>query len=576
MKELKLNSRMRRRQKYLIAFFIVFFFSVSIHADQQTTYTLTLAHINDTHSQLESLAVSLTLDGEKITAELGGFARLKTALDEMRTNYPQLLLLHAGDAVQGSLYFTLFHGDVDFDFLNLLKVDAFTFGNHEFDRGVKPIAEWIKRSSFPWLSANIDFSQEPVIARLVHPSVVRNIKGERIAVIGVTTETTPNLTFDVGRAVFKDPVESARRQVKALTEMGVNKIILLSHLGYAQDIELARRVAGIDVIVGGHSHSLLGNEQNLAALNLKPAGPYPTEVRAPDGSRVLVLQAWQWGHALGKLQAHFNSAGKIVGYRAQMTILVGDRFLQNNLPVPKESEAYGKIKQRLLESGVARLYRENAEVVASLAPYKNKVEEYRQVKIATAAEDLVRGLNSGPGPLAADSQLSAIPHARVALLNNGGVRRNILAGDIKLSDVLEVLPFNNTLVAIDLTGAQIKASLEEGIDYLITRYPQRDLPPMPYVAGIRFSVRPAAEFGKRVFDLAVKNNGFYQPIQAEAIYRLVTNSFVAAGRDGFATIGKAAGLRLETGLIDSDVFRNHLQKIGLVKNPTEQRIVIIR
>lgn len=574
MKKLKLNLWIRRQQKYLIAFFFVFV-AVFVHADQQKPYTLTLAHINDTHSQLEPLAARLVLNGEMITVELGGFARLKTALDEMRKNYPHLLLLHAGDAMQGSLYFTLFNGDVDVDFLNLLKVDAFAFGNHEFDRGVKPIADWIKRSSFPWLSANIDFSGEPVIASLVHPYLIREIKGERIAIIGVTTEATPQITLDVGRAVFQDPAVSVLRQVETLTAMGINKIILLSHLGYVQDIDLARQVSGIDVIVGGHSHSLLGNEQNLSGLNLTPAGPYPTEVQAPDGSRVLVLQAWQWGHALGKLQADFNSAGTIVGYKAQMTIPVGDRFLRNNLTVPKDSEDYKMIAQRLLGSGVAFIYPENTEAAALLAPYKSRVDEYRRVKVATAAEDLVRGLNSGPGQLAADSLLLAVPHAQISLLNKGGVRQNILAGDIKQSDILAVLPFNNTVVLLDLTGAQIKLSLEEGIDYRLTRYPGLALPHMPYVAGIRFSVRPSAAFGKRVSNLTVKNNGIYQPIQTEAVYRLVTNSFVAAGRDGFATIGKASGFRHDTGLIDNTVFRDHLQKIGLVKNPTKQQIEII-
>lgn len=566
---------LKRIGKYPAVFFFVLLVACA-GGRQHAGYTLTLAHINDTHSHLEPLTVNLTVNGEKMKAQLGGFARLKTALDEMRAQHPELLFLHGGDAVQGTLYFTLFNGAPEFDFLNLLGIDAMTFGNHEFDRGCKPIPGWIKRSSFPWLSANIDFSREPAIAPLVMPYLIKEIHGQRVAVIGVTTQTTPQSTMDAGAAVFKDAVTSARRQVAALTAQGINKIILLSHLGYLQDLALAAQVSGVDIIVGGHSHSLLGDEQKLAAVGLKPAGPYPAELLAPDGKRVLVVQAWQWGHVLGRLHVDFNPAGVIIGYKANMTIPVGDRFVRDNKPVPPGSEAYREIIKMMEAGGTARVFSEDPAVVALLAPYKRQVEEYRQVRIAQAKNDIVRGLNSGPGPLAADSLLAAVPHARVALVNNGGVRRDLLAGRISVGDVLEILPFANTLVLVDLTGAQIKTALEEGIDYLLEKYPGADQPLMPYVAGIRFSVRPAATSGDRISNLEVKENGVYQPLKPQEVYRLVTNAFVAAGRDGFAAIKNAAGSQSDTGIIDSDAFREHLRSLGAVVNPTEPRIVIIR
>jgi 5'-nucleotidase len=458
--------------------------------------TLSIAHINDTHSHLEPAAILLTVHGVKTTARLGGFARIKTALDKMRSAHPELLLLHAGDAVQGTLYFSLFNGVVDYEFLNLLGIDAMTFGNHEFDRGAGPISEWIALSRFPWLSANIDFAGEPTIAPLVKPCLIREIKGEKVAVIGVTTEDTPRITMDAGKAVFNDAVASARRQVEALTAAGVNKIILLSHLGYQQDKELAALVSGIDVIVGGHSHSLLGDAGRLAAIGLTPEGPYPSEVQAPDGSRVLVLQAWQWGHAIGKVHARFTPDGEVAGYSAGITIPVGDRFVQNNAPVPPDSDAHRQILQALEASGAARITPEDPEMLERLAPYTRQIEAYRSVSVATAATDLVRGLNGGPGPLSADAMLAAVPGAHAALLNNGGIRKDLFAGKISVSDVLEVMPFGNTLVLVDLTGAEMKTALEEGIDYRLQKYPGQNPPGMPYVAGIRFSVRPAAPGGK--------------------------------------------------------------------------------
>lgn len=540
------------------------------------TFTLSIAHINDTHSHLESAAVNLTVHGVKTTARLGGVARIKTTLDKMRSAHPELLLLHAGDAVQGTLYFSLFNGGVDYEFLNLLGIDAMTFGNHEFDRGAGPIADWIDRSRFPWLSANIDFTGEPKIAPLVKPCLIREIKGEKVAVIGVTTEDTPRITVDAGKTVFNDAVASARRQVETLTASGINKIILLSHLGYQQDKELAARVSGIDVIVGGHSHSLLGDAGRLAAIGLTPEGPYPTEVKAPDGSRVLVLQAWQWGHAIGKVHARFTPDGKVAGYNADITIPVGERFVQNNAPVPPDSDAHRQILQALEASGVARITPEDPEMLERLAPYARQIEAYRSVSVATAATDLVRGLNGGPGPLAADAMLAAVPGAHAALLNNGGIRKDLFAGKISVGDVLEVMPFGNTLVLVDLTGAELKTTLEEGINYRLQKYPGQNPPGMPYVAGIRHSVRPAAPKGERISALSVKDDqGVYRPVSPEAVYRVVTNAFVAGGGDGFTTIKNTSGYRSDTGIIDSDAFREHLERLGSVRNPTRPRITIL-
>jgi 5'-nucleotidase len=538
-------------------------------------FSLTLVHLNDTHSHLEPEEVKLAIGGVTTGAQLGGFARIKTALDLMRAEDPNLLVLHGGDAVQGTLYFTLFNGTVEYDFLNLLGVDAMTFGNHEFDRGTASIPGWINRSKFPWLSANIDFSAEPAIEPLVTPYLVKERQGEKVAIIGVTTESTPLTTLDAGKAVFKDAVESTRQQVAALAAQGINKIILLSHLGYAQDKALAAQLSGIDIIVGGHSHSLLGNEPDLATLGLAPSGPYPTELLAPDGKRVLVLQAWQWGDLLGNLGVTFSADGEVLSYRSRTVIPLGDSFTRNGELVPPDSEPYREIISSLNQSGSGRIIAEDPAVLALLAPYAKQVEDFGSVLVATAADDIVRGLNSGPGPLAADSMLNALPKAQVALLNYGGMRQDLEAGAISVGDVLKTMPFGNTLVLADLNGTELKQALEEGIGFLLGRYPDRQPPAMPYVAGIRFNVRPTAAEGLRVSGVEVKDSeGNYQPLESDATYRTVVNTFVAGGGDGFTAIKNAAGFRSDTGIIDSDAFRDYLKGLGTVYNPTEQRITI--
>ncbi|GAM09077.1 putative 5'-nucleotidase [Geobacter sp. OR-1] len=544
-------------------------------SSQPGSFKLTLAHLNDTHSHLEPVAVTLKINDIPTTAQLGGFARLKTALDRMRDEDPNLLLLHGGDAVQGTLYFTLFNGSVEFDFLNRLGVDAMTFGNHEFDRGAAVIPDWIKRSRFPWLSANIDFSAEPAVFPLVMPYLIKEINGEPVGIIGVTTETTPQTTMDVGKTIFRDPAESTRQQVALLEAKGINKIVLLSHLGYQQDSLLAARVSGVDIIVGGHSHTLLSDDAELPAIGLTSEGPYPTELRAPDGKRVLVLQAWQWGDLLGKLNVTFTPDGEVSSYAGGAVIPVGETFTRNGSAVLPGTEPYREIAASLNRTGTARIVVEDAAVAAALAPYTAQLEQFRKEIVANAANDITIGVNSGPGPLVADSMLAAVPKAQVAILNYGGVRKGLGAGKISVGDVLEVMPFANTLVLVDLTGAELKQALEEDIDFLIGKF-GKDSQALPYIGGAVVTVQPAAANGSRVTALLIKDvNGVYRPVESGTIYRIVVNAFVAKGGDGFTIIRNAGGFRSDTGIIDSDAFRDFLKKIGTVVNPAEQRLVIL-
>lgn len=541
-----------------------------------TGYTLAIAHLNDTHSHLEAVPASLTIAGIKTTAQLGGFPRLKTLVDEMRADNPNFLLLHAGDAVQGTLYFTRFNGEVEFNFLNRLGVDAMTFGNHEFDRGPTAIPGFLDRAKFPLFASNIDFSDEPTIAGRVPRHIIKEINGERIGIFALITEKTPESTSCVGKTRFLDTVATARQQVAELEESGVNKIIALTHLGYEEDMRLATSVNGIDVIVGGHSHTLLGDQRRLSSIGLVAGGPYPTVMTTPDGGRTLVVQAWQWGHVLGNVRVIFDSVGRVRSHVSSATIPVGDRFMKEGNMIATNSPDYRAIVQALRKSGMARIVAEDEATVAALAPYSAQLTSYRSQQVARALEDLPRMTNYGPGPLAADSMLAAVPGAQVALLNYGAVRKDLQSGVISIGDVLEVMPFGNTLVLIELTGEELKRTLEEGIDFLMTKHGHTNLA-LPYISGMHFTVTAAADRGHRVGSLAIRgSDGTFRPIDPAATYRAVVNSFVAGGGDGFSTLHHARGERSDTGIVDSDAFREYLSKRGTLRNPAEQRIRVLR
>jgi 5'-nucleotidase len=541
-----------------------------------TGYTLAIAHLNDTHSHLEAMPVSLTIDGMTTTVQLGGFPRLKTLVDEMRADNPNFLLLHAGDAVQGTLYFTRFNGAVEFNLLNRLGVDAMTFGNHEFDRDTAAIPGFLDRATFPLFSSNIVFDDEQAIAERVPPHVIKEINGERIGIFALTTETTPRSTLCVGKARFLDAIATARGQVAELEDRGVNKIIALTHLGYQEDLKLAASVNGIDVIVGGHSHTLLGEKRGLSRIGLVPEGPYPTAVTTPDGGRTLVVQAWQWGHVLGNIRVIFDSAGRVRSHVSGATIPVGDRFMKDGTLIGANTPDYRKIVEALRQSGVARIVADDETTSAYLVPYSTQLEAYRSQQVARALEELPRTTNRGPGPLAADSMVAAVNGAQVALLNYGAVRKDLPAGVVSVGDVLEMMPFGNTLVLIKLTGEELKRALEEGIDFLMAKHGRTNLA-LPHVSGMTFTVTPSADRGHRVGSLSVRgSDGTYQPIDPTATYRTVVNNFVAGGGDGFSAIQNARGDRSDTGIVDSDAFREYLGKLGTLRNPSEQRIRVLR
>jgi 5'-nucleotidase/UDP-sugar diphosphatase len=268
----------------------------------QGGYSLTLVHTNDTHAHLEPM--ELTLSGKKV--RVGGVAQRVAFFDRLRAGRRNLLFLDAGDVFQGTLYFNQYRGLADRYFMHRMLYRVMALGNHEFDLGPGPLADFLKGARFKVVSANVDVSAEPRLKGLFAPYAIVQVGGERVGVIGLTTPDTKEIANPGPTVAFLDPYESAQKAVYELLAKGVNKIVVLSHLGYGEDLKLARRLVGAQVIVGGHSHTLLGS---FPHPELRPAGPYPTVVKNPEGKDVLVVQAWEWGKVVGLLEVTFAATG---------------------------------------------------------------------------------------------------------------------------------------------------------------------------------------------------------------------------------------------------------------------------
>lgn len=462
---------------------------------QEADFALRILHTNDNHSRLDPV--------EFEGVSYGGITRRKTLLDQIRLNSAAqdlpVLVLEAGDFFSGTPYFNVQKGEADLYFYNRLGYDALVIGNHDFDGGEAVLKEFVEHANFPVLAANVEIDPELPLSKLIKPWQVFERGGEQVGIFGLILEETKDLSSVSEGINFLNVTMSARQAVKELQEQGANKIIALNHLGFEEDKELARNVDGIDVIVGGHSHTPVSPIPGATEL-------YPLVERSPNGQPVLVITDWEFGKYLGDLTVYFNGAGKVVGYAGK--------------PHPVSMELP-----------------EDTELLAQLEKYRSEVEKVLGQVIGSTEVNLegereqVHSQETNLGDLVADAVLDRLrpSGAEIALLNGGGIRSSINVGDITAKEVFEVLPYENNLSQVDLTGVQIREALENGLSGVETLEGR-----FPHVAGLRFAWTPKAPVGSRVLSVEVEGpEGEYHPLNPDETYTVATTSFLLAGKDGY-------------------------------------------
>jgi 5'-nucleotidase/UDP-sugar diphosphatase len=484
-------------------------FSGSALAD----FSLEILHINDFHSRFESITKSdstCNAEGEQKGECFGGIARLKTEIDAKRAAAKaagtNLVLLSAGDEFQGSLFYTQYKSHIVAEFMNDMGFDVVATGNHEFDDGPAEFAKFLDAAKFPIVGGNFDTTKDPDLKGRPQGSIVLDIAGQKVAVIGATTEETPEIAT-VGDVKFSAVTDWVGAEVKKYEAEGITKIVVLSHIGYELDKKLAAAVPGIDVIVGGHSHTFLSSTDETAA------GHYPTLVKNPDGTDVPVVQAGQYGKYLGDITITWDDAGKVVK--------------ADGAPI-------------LLDASVkpdAGFITRIAEAGKPLEALKSKV-----IGTATAAiegsREVCRVAECAMGNLVSDAMLDRVKGEGVTITiqNGGGVRASIDAGEITMGEVLTVLPFSNTLATFQLNGADILASLENGLSDI-----ENGAGRFPQVAGLKYSFDKTKPSGSRlVGDVLTEENGAWVKLDPAKTYSLVTNNYVRGGGDGYELFGKNA------------------------------------
>jgi len=467
---------------------------------------ITFLHLNDLHAHVESTMIR--------KKPYGGYARLATLVKRERAANKNLLLLNAGDTFQGTIYFNVYEGLADAAALNSLGVDAATIGNHEFDHGPAALAAYMQAVDFPVISSNIT-SSDSVFGPLVKPSTVLMVGGERIGVVGATTPDTSNISQPGPTVQFANVQGSVQREIDKLTGQGINKIVLLTHIGYEEDQALVPKLRGVDLVIGGHSHSPLGTPTIDGWRNAE--GPYPTLVKNADGDIVPIVQGYEWGKVMGEIKLSFNARGKVVKVVAARPIVVDET-------VP-----------------------EDRQMKALVAAFQKPIAAQANAQIGTTVNAVPKEANaSGESLMAnviADAMLAATEKmgAVAAFVNSGGVRGSLEQGKVTYGNLISIAPFGNTLVVLDLTGAELLGSLHEGEGTGGQLNPSH---------GTSYKV-----VGGKVTGVIVAG----QALDTSKIYRVSFYNFTANGGDKHVVLQNAKGRRVDTGLLDIDVLTDYVR-----------------
>ncbi|GIV19409.1 MAG: multifunctional 2',3'-cyclic-nucleotide 2'-phosphodiesterase/5'-nucleotidase/3'-nucleotidase [Armatimonadota bacterium] len=434
-------------------------------------WKLTILHTNDTHGNLLPFNYPDPPDPNTQEAQLalrrdiGGIARRATVARQSRNAFGTTWVVDVGDFCDGTAFSVEFRGEADVAAMNALGYTIGTHGNHEFNNTRAQWQKLVQMARYPVVCANVvDASTKQP---LLKPYEILQVEGARIAVLGLVTESTRGYPATREGIEIQNAIDTARRLVPELRRQA-DVVLLLSHLGYEVDRRLAREVPGIDIIVGGHSHT------RLAKPDFVPAGDL-TSVFQKNGT--VIAQAFQWGGELGRLEIILRrdpNTGKwtFMSYRGDLILISPD--------IP-----------------------DDPTVKAVVDRYWKPMKAYYGVVIGEAEDDFThRGDDDAEYNLVADA-VREVLGTEADLENMGGVRAPVLRGPITRYDLAKALPFGNTMVKFRATGAQLRELLRR------TR---------PAVSGIRYRYRR----GELV---EVTING--QPLQDDRQYLLSTNSYFA-------------------------------------------------
>ena len=508
-----------RRRNLLLALIPIALIVVAVVASSRllggNTETLTIIHTTDMHGYLEPEKVSV---GSQ-SFESGGMANIAGLIDNWRAADPKrTLVLDSGDIWQGTYISNQSQGEVMIESMNIARYDAAAPGNHDLDFGQDVLKARIAQARFPFLAANIVEEATGQPPSWLKPYIITTLGNVRVGIIGLGYPGTPFISKPSNwqGLRFLDGPESVSRYLDVVRKQA-DIVLVLSHLGIGDDEKLASAVSGIDLIVGGHTH--------IVQTNPKTVG------------QTIIVQAGSNAKNIGKLELVYDrSVQKVMSYTVRNEVV---------------NVVSGKIKP-------------NATVDALV---KQKAKEAEATLNKPLGETLVDLENcySGECPqgnLVADAMLAAnqagATPADVSMHNNAGLRSRIAKGPITYGALFQVLPFGNVLAALDLSGEQVLAVIEQTV---------AGRPGNMVVAGMTYSFDQSRPIGQRVLQITIGG----KPLGRKKVYRVQTIDYLASGGDG--QVAFKDGKNVVYGDPCIDVVADYIQKHSPVNPKVQDRIV---
>ena len=463
---------------------------------------LTIIHVNDAHGRTQA---------EPYISKMA---------NDLKNRGENFLVLDAGDRLHGQTATNLSKGESSVEIMNTVGYNAMVTGNHDYNFGIDRLNELCNIMNFPLLAANVYDSNGNLLFK---PYEVFKMDGITVGVFGITTPETKTQSDPriVGGLTFADPAETAAETVSTLKAEGCDIIIALAHLGDDEPTAPENKsdaladVAGIDIIIDGHSHTLLENGRNVG--------------------NALITQTDGHGQHIGVIE--ITVSGGVVSKTASV-INIQETELQINENVTAVIEKHEKAIEEIIS------------VVIGHTPVRLNGER-----------EFVRTGETNLANLITDSILYATG-ADFAFLTGGNIRASIEAGDITMGDALDVLPFSNLLVTVELSGADILEALEHGV----SKYPEETGQHIQ-VAGIKFEFNPDSEEGKRVFNVSIANGGAFDVSKK---YTVATIDFLAAGGDGYEMLANGGNFTYYGG--DVEAFVEYLASNPVINAEADGRV----
>ncbi|MCL0034592.1 5'-nucleotidase C-terminal domain-containing protein, partial [Dehalococcoidia bacterium] len=509
MKEDKMHKRLIGIVAVLLAVALVATGCPVVEEPMVAPTTITILHTGDLHGHLDPFKPW------RAEEYIGGIARIATLVNQIRAEEPNTILLDAGDTIHGTNLANLLKGESVIAAMNAIGYTAMVVGNHDFNYGLGVLQERAEQAKFPILGANVQYKIGESVPFLP-PYTIVEVGGLGIGIIGLVTTDTPIVTHprNVEDLEFLDPVTVTREIVEQIGPQ-VDLIVLLAHMGSAEEGPVLMEVPGIAVSVSAHTH----------------------EERVEQIGNTILVDSGEHGKVLGRLDIVVKD-GTVID------------FSQEFLPITPAIE-------------------EDADVNAVLTPYREEVgialaEVIGEAEVVLDGErEDIRSKETNLGNLVADV-IRERTGADIAIQNGGGIRASIDIGPITLEEIFVVLPFDNYIVALELTGEAIWQALENGVS------DESPTGAFPQVSGMSFAFDPARPSGERIVEVTVGG----EPINLDRTYIVATNCFLAGGGDKY-TMLKEAEVVLETGDFLRDAVAAYIREQGTVRPIIEDRIRIL-